>query len=128
MYLFITWENIQHLHGHDAPITHVEFSPDDTRLLTFSYDEEKDKATLSLWDTSNLNKIVMVHRLKFAMYKAFFICNGEKILIMQKNGDFGLLNGLTGESIKKDNKPICKDHPFSEITHPKYAPLIIWSN
>jgi len=130
LFLFITYDHIQRLDGHNSPITWVEFSPDDTRLLTCSYDQEKEKSEITLWNTSIINKIALItthtHR-QYPIHKAIFICNGEKIMVMQKNGAFCLLDGLTGKNIEKNSLPMLEKRPFANPANQDNIPLIIWS-
>ena len=130
LFLLINHENIQHLKGHNASITHVEFSPDDTRLLTCSYNEKTNVSTLCLWDTSNVNKIVRVSTFEhFARHKAFFMCNGERIKVTREVDDiFCLLDGLTGDSIKKNKELTFKHHCCTGDTIAPHHDMTIWSS
>ena len=129
LFLFINSKNIQQLDGHYAPITHVEFSSDDTRLLTCSHDEEKDVSTLCLWDTHNLDTIVRVNTFEVvAQHKAIFICDGEKIKVTRKLDDaFCLLDGLTGDSIEKNNKLTSRHCWHTEDNISPHHDITIWS-
>lgn len=134
--LFITWAYQRILPGHNAPITCAEFNPDDTRLLTSSYDKKENKSITKLWDarhwgTQYYGKIKCIRTLTHPinpLCKAFFICNGEKIIIVYKSGGFGLLDGLTGKSVEKKCTPVCAQQNFVRESIPKIAPLIIGSS
>jgi len=117
----------RNLHGHDAPITCIEFSPDDTRLLTCSYNEITGKSQLRLWNTSDLNNIHYIYDQRYTNHtlKAFFICDGQRIVTINKNGHMGLFDGLAGQEIRayyylwSDG-----NRSFNGET----SPLCLWSN
>ena len=126
LFIFITEANKKQLLGHDAPITCVEFSPDDTRLLTCSYDAVRDTSIVMLWDTTDIDKITRVceyTRSQFPVRRAFFVCNGQKVVLMQKNGDFDLLDGITGDYVLKDTA-----QHFCRQADQENHPLMIWSS
>jgi hypothetical protein len=105
--LLYTSKHTYNLPGHDAPIVSAEFRPDDSHLLTLSYDEKENSSVVQLWDTSNFNKIQFLYRelrSKYITHKAFFICEGEKIMLMQKNGRFELLDTLTKKILPKNTR------------------------
>jgi WD40 repeat protein len=112
-------------HGEDS-IVSVEFSPDDTRLLTLS--EVSNGYCLKLWDTSDFNAIECVYEDQgtgIHVQKAFFICDGQRIVTVEKDGTFFLSDGLRGEDIgvpSRWNRSIDHDQKSNKV------PIFIWSN
>ena len=130
--LFKTDKEYVHLPGQHDPITWVEFSPDDKWLLSCSYQKEYDRSMVKLWDTSAIDTPLCIATSSIGydcpVYKAFFICDGKKIMVMQENGHFHLLDGLTGESIKKKSKAVQGGHALLEKTYLNDTPIAAWSS
>lgn len=108
------------------PITGVEFSPDDKRLLSCSLNKKTYISELCLWNSSNFETISLIRSEKAYPYirKAFFICDGQYILTMQGNrGDLYLYNGLTGKYMHR----IKCDWDPSYSHGGQITPIIIWS-
>ena len=128
--MVMTQKNILYLDGVNIPITHVAFSPDDSRLLTCSYDQAKNGSKLYLWDTTDFENIICIHSTghESEIKKAFFIDNGQRIVIIKKNGVFNLFDSLTG-------KPMYQKDCFWHDHNHGYAsrgqtnvPMMIWSS
>ena len=129
----IVGESSTSLEGHDGPITHVEFSPDDTRLLTCSYDKITKTSQFLLWDTSNIDDVTSISYIPYIegapirspILKAFFICGGQQIVIMQQSGACQFFDGLTGVFITMFQLHL--GYERSKITL-KNMPIFIWSS
>jgi len=90
------------LDGENSPITSLEFSQNDKQLLVSSYHQENNRSKIALYDISIINDIKTVFFFYYGEYhisKVFFICNGEKIIVLRKDGAFGLLDPITGSII-----------------------------
>src|SRR4030095_2263712 len=88
-----------HMPGHNATITSLEFSPHDTQLLTCSYNEQNNTSHLLVWNICNLPQCIYGRKWKFRIDKAFFICDGKRILITKDNSPVTLLDAVTGNLI-----------------------------
>jgi len=99
----ITKKRQTFLKGHTSPVICTEFSPDDKRLLTCSYNPITQTSQLKLWDTSNNNNILCLYNAQYNEHilKAFFIHNGQRIITINNKGSSHLLDGITGYDIKK---------------------------
>ena len=121
----IRWgKNDLPLGGHNAPITHLQFSPDDTKLLTCSYNKTNDISLLLVWDIINFKCIYGVES-KSPLNKALFIGNGERIITIGRNGKAYFFNSLTGEQINKVGH--CWHNSFND-TNRQDAPLLLCNN
>jgi len=102
-----------HIPGHKAAITSLEFSPSDTQLLTCSYNEQKNISHLLVWNIHNLPQCIYGRKWEFRIDKAFFICDGKRILITKDNSPVTLLDAVTGdlinsyETISNDPEKTC---------------------
>ena len=116
------------LSGHDEDlIISVEFSLDDTRLLTLS--EVSNGYHLKLWDTSDFNAIKCIYDVQgtgVQVQKAFFICDGQRIVMVGKDGIFSLFDGLTGNDV--GNYFSRRNRFFDHGQQSNKVPIFIWSN
>lgn len=110
----------------DTYLTHAQFNPDDTRLLTCLLNNRGEKkSTFTLWDTSNLNNIQPIAwtTYKSNIQKALFVLNGKRIVIAHQNGKLHLLHGITGDAIKTPTMLWQNDKNILQ-----FSPHILWSN
>lgn len=105
-------------------IISVEFSPDDTRFFSCSTDEQLKNSYLTLWDIGNPAKRIKSYSFSNVCIKrAFFACDGEKIVVIKNDNTISLFDGVQGTRILKYDilsVPLAQD--FGEI------PVVLWSN
>jgi hypothetical protein len=113
-------------------ITHLEFNPDDSQLLICSYNEPKNTSEIKLYNTKDPHDTQEIKSIIYEqchIHKAFFICNGKKIMTIDKEGLFNIAQAdqLLNPYIYMHNglRPIVY---LEETTDQKKIPLIIWSN
>lgn|GEM_PF-5204321 len=101
--MFIKRDKAIRLNWHDYSITCAEFSPDDSRLLTCSYNKKDKRSCLKIWKTADIGNDGIGKSLSVEYQghtkKAFFICNGKYIVAADKKGYFNLFDGITCKCI-----------------------------
>jgi WD40 repeat protein len=87
--------------GHSTGIYKAEFSADDRRLLTCSYNKTDNQSTLILWNASDYDDIhhIAIISENGHIIKLLFSPTGDKIVAMTGCGNFFMYDGHTGEKI-----------------------------
>lgn len=107
------------LSGHRGPITSIDLSLDDTKLLTCW--RNGGRSDLILWDTSNFDSIKKIDQTSYPtpLQKAFFTCNGERIVMVDVKGCCQIMDVLDIQ------------HSYTLFMpgdDTKSIPIFIWSN
>lgn len=107
------------------PIICMEFSPDDTQLLMCSNNEEDNTYQIKVFNIKNLETLIFLHNSQSTgqIFKAFFINNGDHVVVAEKGGRLKISNISSNQALRK------------YLMHWSYRspentdmPLMTWSN
>jgi WD40 repeat protein len=127
--LAIVCENQIHLMGlrgserrvleHEAPVVHVEFSPDGTRLVAATADKTLEKRSARLWDVPSGKPVVPPLFHDDGVLDATFSADGSRIATSSEDFSAGIWDARTGQPLcpRLRHRDKVRSTRFAE-THP----------